>query len=297
VKTSAWVRRSQRTALVTVANLSDTDWQGRVVLPLSRMGVSADAVASDGGERHTRVPMRDGALRLTVPRHNYRIVLVGPTGVFPVDLPPRGQALGRPGQRLTDLCDGFTGNTLSRAWRRVGGPGAEGGIEAYRNRLCVLGADYRFVAAERPLGQDCVTVQVRVERVNMCHQNRVGLALLWPNGACVFAGPNWGRGQFWFGQWDGQKLKRSQWGGKLVASVPGEMHQPSWVRIALGAKQLRVSGSTDGKTWGPAWTTDRPAWLAGAPDRLRLGKNPDGHADKPRPGPSYDYFDDLIVGR
>jgi len=59
---------------------------------------------------------------------------------------------------------------------------------------------------------------------------------------------------------------------------------------------VRCFGSGDGREWVPGWELPRCADFAGAPAVLRLGKNPDGHEDPHLPGPTYAYFDDLIVG-
>lgn len=94
VKMSAWVRKNQGTALVVVANLSQQDWQGRIVLPLKVMGLKPDAVAIDAdGKPGPAINFDKGELTLSVSRHNYRFLLIGPKGRFPISLLPEGAKL------------------------------------------------------------------------------------------------------------------------------------------------------------------------------------------------------------
>ncbi len=83
VKISAWVRKKLGTALVVVANLSQQDWEGKLALPLKVMGLNSDDVALDAeGKHETLLNFKNGELNLSIPRHNYRFLLIGPKGKF-----------------------------------------------------------------------------------------------------------------------------------------------------------------------------------------------------------------------
>jgi hypothetical protein len=311
IKASAWVRKAKGTALVSVANLGKSDWTGRVRLPLSAMGLRWDTVAVDAEDnyhnpgpqtRYTTVPLSGGALTLSVPRHNYRLLLLGPKGAFPRDLPPLGAELPRPKEINDDLCDDFSGPQLSPQWKLVSSPVADGAIEVYRGRLCVKGADYKFSAAERAFGQDNVSVQVRVESHAKYHQHRIGLALLWGNPSSagmphIFAGPNLKEKKFFYAFYANEKQKGTKTASEVNLENPGNMHQYNWVKIALAPETITFFSSADGKTWAKDFELPRPVEMKGPPSVLRLGKNPDGAELSHRPPATYDYFDDLVGGK
>lgn len=296
IKVSAWVRRKRTTALITVANLGTEDWAGGVRLPWTDMGLDTSTVVCDGEERHATVLGEGDSLRLSVPRHDYRILLAGPPGTFPHDLPPLGASLPRPEKLLPQLCDDFSGRTLSDAWELVRSDVSDGELRPYRGRLTVIARDYRFAAAQRRLGMDNVTAQVRVERRGRHHVNRVGLALLWDNSASLFAGPFTKNGQFHYALFGTTVRRSSRRTGKGDVSRPGHMHQVNWVRVELRPDTIVFCGSGDGRTWHRDWELARPPEMIGAPAWLRLGKNPDGHEDRHRPARTADYFDDLVIG-
>jgi len=298
LKMSAWVRRKRGTALLAVANLGSEAWSGELPLPFKTLGLPPNAVAADGEENHPRLPLENGQLRLDVPRHNYRLVLLGPPDAFSVDQPLPGADLPGPANPIEKLCDDFNRAELGPSWRLAASPVADGEIEIYRNRLCVKGRDYKFAAAERDLGMDGVRVQVRVERRIGGNQNRVGLALVWKNGSWIFAGPGAARRQQfnYFCAPKGGK-PRQKWGSPQSTDLPGRMHQRNWVRIDLHPETIAFYGSADGKTWVKDWEVERPPELSGPPALLRLGKNPGGEEARHMPPPKYVYFDDLVVGR
>jgi len=296
VKLSAWVRRGQGTALVVVGNLGEEDFAGTLRLPLGLMGLARDVVACDGEDQHAAVPLRDGAFDIAVGRHDFRLLLVGPPGRFPADLPAPGIALERPAQPIAELCDDFEAGELSAAWRLVASPVSEGELRLHRGRLQVYGSDYKFAAAERDFGEDNVSVQVRVEVRGRSHQNYTGLVLLWANGNYVYAGSGLKYPAFEYEALTGGQRARRR-GAEASVANPGAMHQVNWVRIDLTPEQIVFYGSADGVTWSRDWELERPEDLAGAPAVLRLGKSPHGLEDPHKPGPSPAYFDDLIVGR
>ncbi len=89
VKVSAWVRKKLGTALVVVANLSNADWQGNLALPLEVMGLNSNYIALDAeGKKDTPLNFNKGELNLSIPRHNYRFLLIGPKGRFHLAPPP-----------------------------------------------------------------------------------------------------------------------------------------------------------------------------------------------------------------
>jgi hypothetical protein len=97
VKVSAWVRKKLGTALVVVANLSKQDWQGKIDLPLHVMGLNSHDVAYDAeGKANAPVIFDQGSLRLSIPHHNYRLLLIGPKGHFPTTMPSSETKLEKP---------------------------------------------------------------------------------------------------------------------------------------------------------------------------------------------------------
>ncbi len=88
VKVSAWVRKKSGTALVVVANLSNADWEGKIDLPLKVMGLHSHDVALDAeGKAHAPLAFDQGTLRLSIPHHNYRLLLIGPNYRFNITPP------------------------------------------------------------------------------------------------------------------------------------------------------------------------------------------------------------------
>jgi len=301
VKVSAWVRRNLGTAMVTVGNLSQEDFDGEVRIPLRLMGLRADAIACDAEGRHARIPLSRGGLSVAVPRHNYRLLLIGPEGTFPVDLPPLGEKL-KPGpeRAVAEMSDDFDGAALSSKWRLACSPTSGGAIETYRKRLKVTGSDYKFAAAEMDFGRDNVSAQVRLEVQIRSHQNTIGLALVWPNGRTVFAGqrPHHRYQTFYYTADVGKhwpKYGLVKHGSPVNGDNPGMMHQFNWVKIALAPQTIAFHGSADGETWTRDWELERPEELSGPPKLLRLGKDPAGRELKHRPAPDWVYFDDLFV--
>jgi hypothetical protein len=295
VKMSAWVRRETGSALLTVANLGDADWTGALRLPLAIMGLAPDTVIVDAEENHPRLPIDDGRVSLAVPRHDYRLFLLGPAGMFPADEPQPGAALLPEGGLLEPFCDAFERAELGKDWAPAVSPASGGEISVYRNRLCVLGRDYKFAAAQRPLPVENVRVQVRVERPLSPHQNVVGLALVWDNGATATAGLIGAHDAFEYAVASSAGDRRRSRGAAMDTRRPGRMHQLNWVRIDLEPDAIVFYGSPDGRTWNREWRQERTASFRGPPAVVRLGKSPDGAEQPHRPSPSYVYFDDLFV--
>ena len=295
VKLSAWVRKNQGTALVVVANLSEEDWQGQLTVPLKLMGLADSVVICDGEDNHARIKRHGEMVELAVPRHNYRLLLIGPPGAFPVDLPLPGAELSRPEKLLPELSDNFEGKSLNEKWKLVCSPESGGRIGLYRGRLMVLGSDYKFAAAERPFNEDNVTVQVRIESAGS-HAHWAGLALIWETGDYAFAGVVHQRKQFLYAVKAGTK-KSSQWGPEMNLERPGRMHQVNWVKVSLYPEKIVFSSSSDGKNWNESWEMKRPAELQTPPQILRLGKSPTGEEAVHKPAPTTIFFDDLIVGK
>jgi hypothetical protein len=97
VKVSAWVRKKLGTALVVVANLSPKDWEGKIDLPLNVMGLNAHDVAVDAeGKSHAPLIFNLGTLGLSIPHHNYRLLLIGPNGRFNLAPPPPETKMEQP---------------------------------------------------------------------------------------------------------------------------------------------------------------------------------------------------------
>ena len=296
VKVSAWVRKSKGTALVVAGNLSSRDWSGKIQLPLKLMGLKGNLVACDGEENHPRIPMEKDRIFLQVPRHNYRLVLIGPPGSFPVDEPLPGSGLEKPVSLIPELCDSFHQDFLDPVWKLNTSPVAQATARIYRQRLMLRSCDYKFAVVERPFNQDNVTVQVRVETASLSHQNWNGLLLLWENGDFVFAGPVLREKKFLYAVSTDGKIK-TQWGSPVSVKNPETMHQLNWVQIKLLPEKIVFSGSADGQHWSCDWEVSRAKQLKGAPVTLRLGKSPSGKDETPTPSPSIIYFDDLIVGK
>ncbi|MCM8769318.1 MAG: LamG domain-containing protein [Candidatus Omnitrophica bacterium] len=294
VKISAWVRKEKKTALIVVANLSEDDWEGQLTVPLKLMGLPLTVVFCDGEENHPEISHQSGRITLAVPRHNYRLLLAGPKGVFPVNLPLAGTGLGKPARLIQQLSDTFDDKNLSEHWKLVSSPTANGRLGLYKNRLMVIGSDYRFAAAERPFGRDNVSIQVRVE--SRGHANPVGLALVWENGGYVFSGVVHQRKQFVYAAKAGTK-KTVQWGPEMSLNNPGKMHQVNWLKITIQPEKILFTSSSDGKNWNQVWEMNRPEELKKAPAILRLGKSPTGEETSHNVRPSTVFFDDLLIGQ
>ncbi|HPP11711.1 MAG TPA: DUF6067 family protein, partial [bacterium] len=296
VKVSAWVRRTKGTALVVVGNLSNQDWSGQIALPLKLMGLKGKLVACDGEENHQEIPLKNGVFSVEVARHNYRLVLIGPAGVFPVNAPVPGFKLEKPAQLLPEFCDSFDAPVLNPVWKLNASPVAAAMARVYRKRLMLRSRDYKFAVVERPFSQDNVTVQVRVETASLSHQNWNGLLLRWANGDSVFAGPFLREKKFLYATTVAGRT-RTRWGSAASVSQPEGVHQVNWVRISLLLDKIIFSGSGDGEKWSVDWEIPRPKELQGPPEVLRLGKSPLGKDETPTPAPAIIYFDDLVVGR
>jgi hypothetical protein len=297
IKMSAWVRKSEGTALIVVGNLTTSDWTGDMDIPLSQMGLSVDTVFSDGEYPHPSMNLTNEKLNFSVPAHNFRVILAGPPGKFPVDVKTTFE---KPGNVDNNLSDNFDSETLSSDWHYVGSGSTNaqvGQIKIYGKKLLVLGGDYSKNVAERPFNQDNVSVQVRVDRVTTM-QDYQGLALAWANGNFVFAGPQRRSPDFKFDyQMKTAGKKQDHWGSSLDWSNPDGSPQHNWVRIDLKADKIIFYGSNDGKTWFKDWEVVRPADLMGAPAVLRLGRQPMGDWGDYSYAIKATYFDDLIVGK
>ncbi|MCD6407957.1 hypothetical protein J7L87_02780, partial [bacterium] len=296
IKISAWVRKKEKTALIVIGNLTKKDFSGEITLPLKLLGLPRNTVICDGEENHKKIPHKNGKIKISVKSYNYRILLAGPAGYFPVDLPHPGSLLPKPQKLIKKLCDDFNSPSLSDKWSLVCSKASSGRIRIYRNRLQVLASDYKFAAAQMVFGIKNASVQVRVETLSKAHQNKIGLLLLWDNGNYVFAGPVLHRGKFFYMvKYDGKT--KSKWGSNVNLSNPPGMHQTNWVRIKLTENKIIFYGSSDGKKWNTDWIIDRVPSLSSAPSFLRLGKSPFGKDELPyKPKPTPAYFDDLIVG-
>lgn len=297
-KMSAWVRKSQQTALITIANLTSSDWTGDISIPLTQLGLNANTVFADGEYPFPKMNLNNGKLSLSIPKQNFAIVLAGPAGAFPVDFQTTFE---KPASLLPALSDNFNNSSLSSAWKLTclnndcAGYG-QGSMQAYRNKLQIQGGDYNQIAAERSFNQDNVSVQVRVDRQGDYNDSQ-GLALVWGNGKAIFAGPvNYVWGKFRYDVFSDTLSGgyQEQLGSAISWGNPGNHN---WVRIDLQPDKIIFYGSADGKTWSKDWELARPADLAGAPAALRLGKSPLGRQMDTYFWSPPIYFDDLIVGK
>jgi hypothetical protein len=293
IKISAWVRKKEGTALITIANLSEKGWTGEIVIPFEKLDLANNSVIFNVEEyTHKEIPVDSGKIKLSIPRHNYRLLMVSPTGKFPTNRQPKGYKLAENLKIDKVNSDDFNGNKLNPAWKLNCSKLSEGLIRLRRNRLQVLGKDYKFAVAEKPFTLADASVQVKIESKKS--HSSVGLLLLWADGNYVFAGIVADNFNYsWQENGKGHRFR----GSKINQENPGSMHQENWVKIKLDKDKIIFLSSADGEEWKQAKEIKRQKGFEGSPKVLRLGKCPSGKEAKHDINVCPVYFDDLIISQ
>jgi hypothetical protein len=267
---------------------------------------SLTAVDAETGERIAMAAGPAGpTIRLSVPRHDVRLVLVAPPDRFPVTAPILGADLPGPQQILARVSDRFAGPELAPAWQKDLHEGTSwAGI--LDGRLCVQGNSYGYAHVRRELGMDDVSVQCLVMRPAGGGMDAWGpsLFLVWPNGEYVQATPGMNAGKFCY---------RVSGGGDRYGSPVSKQpvagwfpHCANWVKLRIAPERIEGFGSSDGRTWSKDWEIKRGAAHAGPPQWVLLGNGAPGkepclnnvHPQHFSPkNPSTAFFSDLAIGK
>ncbi|NOZ24251.1 MAG: hypothetical protein GXP25_24510, partial [Planctomycetes bacterium] len=304
-----WVSYWQRPGkvLLVAANLSKQDAEVEVMCD----AMPTDASAIDGITREA-IPIANGKLKLTVPWHEFRLVLVGKKGDIVAGRPHPGADLPKPKTILKEFSDDFNAPELSKAWTLDKSPKSLAVIKTQDGKLKIRHKIFTWSHVERPLGIDNFSVQCRIDdRISGNFDTwRPCLVIYWGSGSYARAMPScqWSAKCFKFVVMADGKTVAEQEEGPPINTEGWYRH--NWVKIALTPDKIKFFGSNDGKTWLDPWIVDRPKGLAGPPKLLILGSGHETGA-KPYAGEDFDndwvrgtwgqptcmYFDDLVVGR
>jgi hypothetical protein len=302
--------RRPDSALFVIGNVGSGPVEAMLAPVWSQWKLDAGSVTAVDAETGERVTLEAGpagaTFKLSVPRHDVRLVLVAASGRFPVTTTPAlGAGLSGPRSILARFSDRFTGPELAPVWRKDLHPGTSwAGI--LDGRLCVQGNGYGYAHVRRELAVDNVSVQCLVMREPSGGMDAWGksLFLIWPNGQYVQASPGMSQGKFFYlVSGGGQRY------GSLVSREPVAGWFPycaNWVKLRLTPEKITCYGSADGTTWSQDWEVQRGASHAGPPQYLMLGHGSPGtepflnnvHPQHFSPtNASAAFFSDLIVAK
>ena len=296
-------------ALFLVGNVGEQPAVATIEPDWGRLRLDPGELAAADAETGEPVPLRAGAagrgFQLRVPRHDVRLVIVGPAGKYPVETAALGAELPAPETIINELSDRFDGPELSPAWHRDLHEGTSwAGI--LDGRLCVQGNTYGYAHLRRELGVDNVSAQCLVLHAASGGMDAWGpsLFLVWPNGQYVQASPGASQGKFFYlvsgaGNRTGSAINRQPVAGWFPYAA-------NWVKIRLTPETILCCGSADGKTWSEDWEVRRDASHAGPPQWLMLGNGSPGkqpllknvHPQHFSPSnPAAWFFSDLVIGK
>ena len=293
-------------ALWVVGNVGEEPVRASIAPDWNRLGLDPARLTAVDAESGTAVPLGTGGrFSLAVPRHDVRLVVVGPNGRYPVDAGRAAGELPRPKEILGELSDRFDTPELGPAWQKDLHEGVSwaGMLDG---RLCVQGNAYGYAHVRRALGVDHVSVQCQVLRTPNGGSDPwgPGLFLVWPNGQYVQASPGASLGKFFYvasgaGSHAGAAISKESVAGWYPYCANG-------VKIRLTPREIVFYGSADGKSWSCDWAVKRGASHAGPPQWVLLGNGSPGKEPllnnvhpqhfTPTSG-SATFFADLIVGR
>jgi hypothetical protein len=296
-------------ALFLVGNVGEKAAVATIEPDWGRLRLDSSALTAVDAESGELLPLRAGTsgrgFQIRVPRHDVRLVVVGPAGRYPVATTALGAALPMPKTILTDLSARFDGPELAPAWQKGLHEGTSwAGI--LDGRLCVQGNTYGYAHVRRGLGVDNVSVQCQVLSVPSGGMDAWGksLFLIWPNGQYVQASPGASQGKFFYLV----SGAGNRWGAAINKQpVAGWFpYCANWVKVRLTPEMILCCGSADGKTWSQDWEVKRGAAHAGAPQWLMLGNGSPGKEPllqnvhpqhfSPARGTAV-FFSDLVVGK
>ncbi len=260
---SAW-KRPDRMMLI-VSNLDNQNEKVNI-----KLNVPEDYIAIDGSTQQL-VPMKNRVISgLSVPRHNYVLLMLGAPGTFPVG----DDSFGRKLSTNTGLGGSWNFNAPKETYR------AEMSTWNNRINLKVKPDSYGFISQNIRLANGSVSVRIEVESGNFTQaKHGPGLILYWPNGSFVkttlgllpiYGSPKCRRYLFWIND-------KMFTGPALPFKRESYYLWKNWVKITLTNKEIIFFCSTDGKTWTEAKRVARGGQFAGSPDKLALGC---GHGSK-----------------
>ena len=312
---SSW-RRQDRMMFV-VSNLGDGD--ARVDVRVDAEGISPGrGIAAVDGVTQKEVVIVDGRIKaLSVRRHDYRLILVGPRRLLTIGGDTFGRALPEPQTVVEQAGNDFSGPVPSQ-WRVHVSPQApRSAVYTWNDRLRVVTPLDRYAFAARDFALDGVSVRCCIEIEsgdNMRPRCGAAMMLYWRGGAYVRAG-------LWTGlRVKGERTPRYVFGmnGKLTKGPALPMRRKTfylwrnWVKLDLRPATIDFYCSTDGESWTKAHTVPRKGAFAGPPAKLVLGC---GHGSKatghpapflmndaatrtpPIPDHRYYHFSDVLVGK
>jgi hypothetical protein len=292
-------------ALLVVGNVGDKPAQATLRPQWKALELDPKQLEASNAETGERLAVTAGGLTVSVPRHDLRLVLLGPPGTFPATPQRLGKDLPRPREVLAPLSERFDGDKLPEGWHSDLHEG-QAAVWMLDGRLCVQGAHYGYAHIRRKLGVDNISAQCLILRTPTgCSDTSGGsLFLYWPNGQYVQATPGTGRGKFTYVVSGGGRRQGSDTSKR---SAPGWYpFRFNWVKIALTPDAITFYASADGKQWVKDWQAKRTAKLDGPPECLILGN---GHAGKNLylnnvvsqhfhgNRTSLTFFSDLVVGK
>jgi hypothetical protein len=269
-----WTRDDR--AMFIVSNLDDCDLTLDVDVDSSVIDTRNIEEAVDGVTQQALSLCGNRIAALKVPRHDYRLVLLGPAGTYHIGEDTFGSELpdlaGADLPAWTSFDDG-----IPACWTFRGTPDVKRcHAGAWNGRLRIGTMMHRYAFVERAIDAETLTVQCRIELEgpNSCaprHGPAVGL--YWDNGHFVKNGlaPNGNS----FKQ-DGPMYVRCI-DDRIVDGPPLPMRRetfylfPAWVRIRLDDQAILFEVSTDGRTWERTETVSRDERFTGPPAKLVLG--------------------------
>lgn len=301
--------RRPSTALFVIGNVGEESVKAVAEPDWKKLAIEHAKVEALNAETGEQLALSAGASRqgfqIEVPRHDLRLVIVGPRGQYAIEEAQLGRGLPRPKETVESLSDDFRGPGLAKSWT-VDLHEGNSWAGLLDGRLCVQSAHYGYGHIRRELGVDNVSVQCLIMRTPTGRADTSGgsLFLYWQNGSYVQANPGSCTGKFLYIV-SGLSPKRGSpiskttlpgWGGYLF----------NWVKVVLRPGEIEFHGSPDGKQWIKDWAVPRKETFAGPPQYLLLGnghpgKNPflknviSKHFSPSRC--SCTFFSDLVVGK
>ncbi len=294
---AAWKRPGR--SRIMISNLSDEDRDVTVKVDTGQLGLPPSAIATDE-QAFSTLDFEDGKIRnLTVNRHNYRLILLGPPDEFtPID-PWRGKGLV-PKKILFQ--DDFS--ALRKDWQTIASPLARSlpgpqkeTFTSIAGHLRILSSTWTYAAIYRPIPEDNCSVQVNIRQAAASHYGpgfQPMLGLYWDKDTYV---------RILSGQ-DGVKTAADgAVGGKNGFRKEGELSGiQNWVKITLTPESILFDYSLDGFAWKRLHTQPRagfekaPAFVFvghGAPGPNSLFQN-ESHQERYQ---FYSYYKDFFIGK
>jgi len=277
---SSW-RRQDRMMLI-VSNLGDDDARVGVKVTAEGIPPGRDIAAVDGVTQK-EVAIADGRIEaLSVGRHDYRLILVGPRRLLTIGEDTFGAALPKPKAVVEQTGNDFSGPVPPQWQINVSPQAPRASAYTWNDRLRVVTPLNRYAFAARDFALDRVSVQCCIEIEsgdNMRPECGPAMMLSWEGGDYVKAG-------LWTGfRIKGERAPAYVFGvnRKLTKGPALPMRRETfylwrnWVKLDLRPTTIDFYCSTDGESWTKARSVPRKGALAGRPSKLVLGC---GHGSK-----------------